>query len=478
MLSLFAVIVGTATWGLPGAAAGPEAERRAVQQEREEVRQRLEEQRGELDQTEQQLQQRLDELDEIESQLEVTVEDVERLDQRIAELDARLAELEDDLRKAEEELAAAEERLDSTTAELVSTQEKLDQTRTELADERDRFAQRSRASFVHGGDVEMMTKLLDAADVSEFSRSVRYVEAVLAEDRDRIKRIAGLARQVEAAKRDLEVLQERQIAERAHAESQRDEVAQLVAEEEELRTEVAAEREERRQAMLALEADRESHEELVASLERASDQIESELSQLASREEQLSAEEQRLAQEAAAQRRARERAQREAERAARREASRGSGGSSNSGGSSSGGGSSGGGHSHAPSQGGQLQRPSNGRITSSYGYRTHPIHGTRRMHTGVDMAAGYGAPIFAADDGVVVSASNRGGYGQTVVVNHGGGLATLYAHQSRFAVRAGQRVSRGQVVGYEGASGAVTGAHLHFEVRVNGQHRDPMPYLR
>lgn len=475
MLSLFAVVAGTAGWGLPGAAAGPEAERRAVQQEREEVRQRLEEQRGELDQTEQQRQQRLDELDEIESQLDVTVEDVERLDQRIAELDARLAELQDDLREAEEELAAAEERLASTTAELVSTEEQLDETRTELTDQREQFAQRSRASFVHGGDVEMMTKLLDAADVSEFSRSVQYVEAVLAEDRDRVKRIAGLARQVEAAKRDLEVLQERQIAERAHAESQRDEVAQLVAEEEELRTEVAAEREERKQAMLALEADRESHEELVASLDRASDQIESELSQLAAREDQLSAEEQRLAQEAAAQRRARERAQREAERAARREASRGSSGG---GGSSSSGGSSGGGHSHAPSQGGQLQRPSNGRITSSYGYRTHPIHGTRRMHTGVDMAAGYGAPIFAADDGVVISAGNRGGYGQTVVVNHGGGLATLYAHQSRFAVRAGQRVSRGQVVGYEGASGAVTGAHLHFEVRVNGRHRDPMPYLR
>ncbi len=472
MLSLFAVIAGTVGWHLPGAAAGPEAERRAVQQEREEVRQRLEEQRGELDDTEQRLEERIDELDEIESQLDVTVEDVERLDQRIAELDARLAELEDDLQEAEQELAAAEQRLASTTSELVSTEEELEATRTELADQRDRFAERSRASFVHGGDVEMMTALLDAADVSEFSRSVQYVEAVLAADRDRVKRIAGLARQVKAAKRDLEVLQERQIAERAHAESQRDEVARLVAEEEELRAQVAAEREEREQTMLALEADRESHQELVASLDRASDQIESELSQLAAREDQLSAEEQRLAQEAAAQRRARERAQREAEQAARREAARsGSGGGS---GDSSGGS----GHSSAPSQGGQLQRPSNGPITSSYGYRTHPIHGTRRMHTGVDMAAGYGAPIFAADDGVVISASNRGGYGQTVVINHGGGLATLYAHQSRFAVRPGQRVSRGQVVGYEGASGAVTGPHLHFEVRINGQHRDPMPYLR
>lgn len=473
MLGLSVLVAAGAALGLPDAVAGPAEERRAVQQERKEVQQKLEQQRGKLDETEQRLEERLDELEEIETELEVTVEDVERLDRRIAELDERLAQLEADLREAEDELAAAEERLASTTAELVATEKKLDDTRTELAEEREQFAERSRASFVHGGDVEMMTKLLDAADVAEFSRSVRYVEAVLAEDRDRIKRIAGLARQVEAAKRDLEVLQERQIAERAHAEAQRDKVAQLVAEEEELRAEVAAEREERQQVMLALEADRESHQELVASLDRASAEIEAELAELSSRKEQLGAKEKRLAQEAAAQRRARERARREAEREAQREASRGSSGGSGGGGSGSD-------HSHsgAPSQGGQLQRPSNGRITSSYGYRTHPIHGTRRMHTGVDMAAGYGAPVFAADDGVVVSASNRGGYGQTVIINHGGGLATLYAHQSRVAVRGGQRVSRGQVVGYEGASGAVTGAHLHFEVRVNGQHRDPMPYLR
>lgn len=116
-------------------------------------------------------------------------------------------------------------------------------------------------------------------------------------------------------------------------------------------------------------------------------------------------------------------------------------------------------------------------MTSGYGYRTHPIHGTRRMHEGIDLATGYGKPVFAADDGVVVSAGNRGGYGQTIILNHGGGLSTLYAHQSRFAVRSGQRVTRGQVIGYEGATGAVNGVHLHFEVRVNGQPRNPMDYL-
>lgn len=444
--------------GAPAALASVAEQREEVQQRRQQVEQELEQQQGELQDTDSRLQQQLDELDEIEQQLDVTVEDVRRLDRRVAELDERLAELESDLAAAEEELAAAEERLAATTSELVATEDELAETRQRLAEERDTFAERSRASYVHGGNAAMLTHVLGAGDVSEFTRSMRYVESVLAEDRERITRIAGLARKVEATKRDLERLQERRIAERAHAESQRDEVAQLVEEQQQVRTEVATQREERRQAMLALQADRESHQQLVASLQEASDEIEAELAQLAAREDQLSAREQELARQQAAQREQRQAA--------------GAGSDSSGGGAPASSGPS------APDSGGQFQMPSRGRLTSSFGYRTHPIHGTRRLHAGVDLAAGYGAPNFAADDGVVVSASWRGGYGRTVIVSHGGGVSTLYAHQSRFAVSAGQQVSRGQVIGYEGASGAVTGSHLHFEVRVSGQPRNPMPYLR
>jgi murein DD-endopeptidase MepM/ murein hydrolase activator NlpD len=347
---------------------------------------------------------------------------------------------------------------------LVATQEKLAQTRRQLARQRETFAERSRASYVHGGSAAMVTQLLDVGDVSEFARSMRYVESVLAEDRQRVQRISGLAREVEATKQDLAQLQQRRIAQRTHAKSQRDEVARLVEEQRQLRAEVAAQRKERRQVMLALQADRDSHEQLVASLRQASQQIEAELAALAQREERLTAREQQLA-------------QRQAER--ERRTSQDSGGSQGSGGSQDSGGSQGsGGGSAAPASDGRFQQPSQGRITSSFGYRTHPIHGTRRLHAGVDLAAGYGAPNYAAADGVVVSAGWRGGYGRTVVISHGGGLSTLYAHQSRLAVSSGQQVTGGQVVGYEGASGAVTGPHLHFEVRVNGRPRNPVSYLR
>lgn len=126
---------------------------------------------------------------------------------------------------------------------------------------------------------------------------------------------------------------------------------------------------------------------------------------------------------------------------------------------------------------GPLARPVPGPVSSGFGYRVHPIFGTRRMHTGWDMSAGSGSAISAAGDGVVVSAGVRGGYGNAVVIDHGGGLATLYAHQSSMAVSAGEQVSQGQVIGYIGCTGYCTGPHLHFEVRVNGAPVDPSGYV-
>ena len=99
------------------------------------------------------------------------------------------------------------------------------------------------------------------------------------------------------------------------------------------------------------------------------------------------------------------------------------------------------------------------------------------MHTGIDLAAGYGTPIRAADSGTVIYATWMGGYGNVIIVDHGRGISTLYAHQSSLAAGNGQRVGRGQVIGYVGSTGFSTGAHLHFEVRVNGNPVDPMGYL-
>jgi murein DD-endopeptidase MepM/ murein hydrolase activator NlpD len=126
---------------------------------------------------------------------------------------------------------------------------------------------------------------------------------------------------------------------------------------------------------------------------------------------------------------------------------------------------------------GGLYRPVPGGVSSWYGYRIHPISGDQRLHTGIDMNAGCGEPIRAAAAGRVFLADWKGGYGLTVMIDHGGGMSTMYAHQSSAAVGYGQQVGAGQVIGFIGSTGASTGCHLHFEVRIGGTPVDPAPYL-
>tara|TARA_R110002074_G_scaffold8175_24_gene34262 strand:- start:645 stop:1940 length:1296 start_codon:yes stop_codon:yes gene_type:complete len=118
------------------------------------------------------------------------------------------------------------------------------------------------------------------------------------------------------------------------------------------------------------------------------------------------------------------------------------------------------------------------RFTSQFGFRRDPKTGGRRMHSGVDFAAGSGTPLYATADGVVTHAGWQSGYGRLVKIKHDFGIETRYAHQSRIRVKVGQRVSRGQRIGDMGASGRVTGVHLHYEVRVGGKAVNPMIYIK
>jgi murein DD-endopeptidase MepM/ murein hydrolase activator NlpD len=123
---------------------------------------------------------------------------------------------------------------------------------------------------------------------------------------------------------------------------------------------------------------------------------------------------------------------------------------------------------------GVLSAPVQGRMSSGYGMRRHPILGYTRMHAGIDFAAAYGSPIYAATDGVVSYSGRHGGHGNYVRLEHGNGLATGYAHMSRIAARYGQRVRQGQVIGYVGSSGLSTGPHLHYELYRGGQTINPL----
>ncbi|MBE9216562.1 peptidoglycan DD-metalloendopeptidase family protein [Plectonema cf. radiosum LEGE 06105] len=126
---------------------------------------------------------------------------------------------------------------------------------------------------------------------------------------------------------------------------------------------------------------------------------------------------------------------------------------------------------------GIMALPSNGYISSPYGWRSHPLLGYRRLHTGIDFAAGYGSTIRAADSGTVIYSGWYGGYGKTVIINHGKGITTLYAHSSQLYVQVGESVKRGQAISAIGSTGLSTGPHLHFEVRKNGTPVNPADYL-
>lgn len=117
-------------------------------------------------------------------------------------------------------------------------------------------------------------------------------------------------------------------------------------------------------------------------------------------------------------------------------------------------------------------------LTSGFGRRTDPLAGTSRFHSGIDLAAAAGTPIAAVADGVVTRVGPRGGYGNALEIDHGGGLSTLYAHASALAVKSGKTVQRGEIVGQVGSTGRSTGPHLHFEVRLDGKPQDPLKALR
>ena len=121
--------------------------------------------------------------------------------------------------------------------------------------------------------------------------------------------------------------------------------------------------------------------------------------------------------------------------------------------------------------------PVAGRVSSPFGGRLNPFSREGQYHPGVDLQAAYGTPVRVTADGVVRMAEWSGGYGKLIVIDHGGSLQTYYAHLSRFSVVTGEEVRRGEVIGYSGATGAVTAPHLHYEVRIGGNAVNPYRYL-
>jgi murein DD-endopeptidase MepM/ murein hydrolase activator NlpD len=373
-----------------------------------------------------------DRLEEIESRTERVQADIGRLDARADELlgaigvvDEKVARVEAEVQSLDtrisdlnSQIAAVKKRLTAAQLELTFLTEQLQAVLGRLDQRTDLFTERARAAYM-AGPTAYVDGLLSSEDFGDLIDRTAYYESALDADSALVQQIEVLRDETETQRELVEEKREKIIKAKLALEADRAEVAQI----REQRASVLAARRavlaEKRGLLGEVKSKRAAQRQILDQLERESQQIQSLLTGQAS--------------------------------------------------SVSG---------PFPTGGGQLAWPAAGPVISGFGPRTHPIFGDTRMHAGIDIGAPYGAPVVAADDGVVVFAGVMSGYGNAIVVDHGGGLATTYNHLSSFSVSSGSRVGRQQTVGAVGCTGYCTGPHLHFEVRINGAPVDPMPYLQ
>ena len=345
---------------------------------------------------------------------------LDRLDEVAASrrsLDGQVGALDAEIATAEAELEAAALRLDTVAGDLQRAEAKFSAVDGDLGAAKDELTDRAVTAYIRQPGAQMASLLLERQSFRELAAARDFLRSLVEAQAGSVERYRDLRERLDGERRSLSELRDAESAHRDVVAQRREELVAVRARQTGLRAQAAAEEGRQKALLTDVRSKVKDYEAQIASLKKESDAI-------------------------AALLRARQKAQ-----------------------------------AKAPTGKGVLAAPVNGAVTSTFGPRLHPIFGTMRNHTGIDYSATSGTPVRAAADGVVAVAGDRGGYGTTVIVDHGNTLATLYGHLSRAAVAEGASVTRGQVVGYAGSTGYSTGPHLHFEVRVNGNPVDPLRYL-
>ena len=438
----------------------------------------------ELQERERERQRNAEQREQLESELEGTRADLAETYLALQDANDRLPIAEAELAEAEAELAAAERAQQAVADRLVVAETELEGLAESLAEggarieaTRSSIGELARTTYRGGSSLSTLSVVLNATSSEEFIKQSAIVDTAVRHQTQVITDLENIT----AVNRNRELRQD----------AVRDRVAELLVEAEnavaaadDARAESAARTEEIRRI-------RDEQTALAAQLEDAKEQLDADLAQKQADDDRLAGiiagiESDRDDSVAARERqrerereRERER-QREREQQAARDNDRGSGSSGGSSGGGSSGGSGGGGG--GGSTGAMIPPvPNPLYVTSAYGYRIHPLAGYRWWHAGVDIRSACGNPQVAAASGTINAtrpARGNGSHGNQVIMDHGtmngSGYVTVYNHLTRFAVRAGQYVNKGDVIGYTGATGNVTGCHVHFEVWKNGSTIDPM----
>lgn len=404
------------------------------------------------------------ELDGIKGNIKNTRGQIENVKGEQGDVSTQLANLEEDLKENKIQLEKVEKELKETKENIEATKKELQEAIEKAKVHKELMEERLCAMYMCS-NTSYLEVIFEAKSFTDFLDRVVMVREIVSLDQQVLKEMQALKDEIEEKKEQLE---EQEIA----VENKKAEIVR--------KKETIERQQKEREALLAeLKQQEQELEQNLAQLEKDSKDVEDAIKRYMA--EQAEKERKRKEQE---------RKQKEQERLERKKQQRQTtttnrGGNSGSGQTDSG--SSGGGsplpQDPAPKYtGGSMTWPVPGyySITSPYGYRIHPISGTRKFHSGIDIAGGgiNGKNAVAAASGTVISAGTRGGYGNCVIIDHGGGISTLYAHGSSILVSPGQSVRQGQPVLKVGSTGASTGPHLHFEVRKNGSPVNPMNYLR
>lgn len=365
-----------------------------------------------------------DQVQDLQGQIDSSRLEQENWQQVIEDVSAKLKQIQADLDAANARLQSIQTKQAEINAQIAQTQNEIVKMESYLKTRQDVLNRRVRAIYMHG-QLNYLEVILGANSFSDFANRVELLKRVIRSDYNLILEIQKQKAAIEAKKAQLE--------------EDKRQLDALAAEAEKTRQEIAKKKAEQQKVLDAAKSNK-----------AAAAQMEQDLNaQLASVRNLI---QQRLAAAEAARQAAQQQAASDDE---------GGGGSDDN-----------------YVQGtGAMGWPCSGPITSPFGYRTHPIFGTTIFHAGIDIGVDYGTPIHAADSGVVVYSGWISGYGNAVIIDHGGGISTLYGHNQSLAVSEGQSVSKGSVIAYAGSTGNSTGPHCHFEVDVNGSPVNPMGYL-
>lgn len=367
-----------------------------------------------------------DQVQDLQGQIDSSRLEQENWQQVIEDVSAKLKQIQADLDAANARLQSIQTKQAEINAQIAQTQNEIVKMEAYLKTRQDVLNRRVRAIYMHG-QLNYLEVILGANSFSDFANRVELLKRVIQSDYNLILEIQKQKAAIEAKKAQLE--------------EDKRQLDALAAEAEKTRQEIAKKKAEQQKVLDAAKSNK-----------AAAAQMEQDLNaQLASVRNLI---QQRLAAAEAARQAAQQQAASDDE------------------------GGGGGGSDDNYVQGtGAMGWPCSGPITSPFGYRTHPIFGTTIFHAGIDIGVDYGTPIHAADSGVVVYSGWISGYGNAVIIDHGGGISTLYGHNQSLAVSEGQSVSKGSVIAYAGSTGNSTGPHCHFEVDVNGSPVNPMGYL-